>query len=302
MSKALFSQSAQTDLLEAWLFIAEDNLGAADRVLDSIETEAKMLATQPLMGRARPELADGVRSWPTSTAYILFYLAGASGIAVIRVLHHARDIKRTLFLSTNAFDPQLSLAQSPSKTISMDAPAPKDAPIEIVSYSDDWPALFAAEKVLLQLALKPWLVANIEHIGSTAVLGLQAKPIIDIMVPVQDLVSSIRAIKSAQAVGYCYYPYKPDQMHWFCMPSPAVRTHHLHLVPWQSQLWQERIAFRDALRMSPSLAQEYGNLKLSLAAQHRLDREAYTQAKSTFVATVLKSCLAVAPRPPLPLA
>ena len=59
MSTALFTQSAQTDLLEARLFIAEDNLTAADRVLDSIETEAKMLATQPLMGRARPELADG---------------------------------------------------------------------------------------------------------------------------------------------------------------------------------------------------------------------------------------------------
>ena len=184
----------------------------------------------------------------------------------------------------------------------MDAPAPKDAPIEIVPYSDDWPALFAAEKALLQVALKPWLVAQIEHIGSTAVLGLQAKPIIDIMVPVQDLESSIRAIEAAQAVGYCYYPYKPEQMHWFCKPSPAVRTHHLHLVPWQSRLWQERIAFRNALRMSPLLAQEYGNLKLSLAAQHRLDREAYTDAKSPFVEAVLKSCLAAATSPPVPLA
>ena len=132
--------------------------------------------------------------------------------------------------------------------------------------------------------------------------GLQAKPIIDIMVPVQDLESSIHAIEAAQAVGYCYHPYKPEQMHWFCKPSPALRTHHLHLVPWQSRLWQERIAFRDALRMSPSRAQEYGNLKMNLAAQHRLDREAYTEGKSTFVATVLKSCVAVAPRPPLPLA
>ena len=184
----------------------------------------------------------------------------------------------------------------------MQLPTSKDAQIEIVPYSDDWPALFAAEKALLQVALKPWLVAQIEHIGSTAVPGLQAKPIIDIMVPVQDLETSIRAIEAAQAVGYCYYPYKPEQMHWFCKPSPAVRTHHLHLVPWQSRLWQERIAFRDALRMSPSLAQEYANLKMSLAAQHRLDREAYTEGKSTFIATVLKSCVAVAPRPPLPLA
>ena len=97
MSKVRFAQSAQTDLLEAWLFIAEDNLSAADQVLDNIEREANMLATQPLMGRTRPELADGVRSWPTSTAYILFYLVDKKGVVVIRVLHHARDIKPTLF-------------------------------------------------------------------------------------------------------------------------------------------------------------------------------------------------------------
>ena len=177
----------------------------------------------------------------------------------------------------------------------MDSPTSEDAPVEVVPYSENWPALFAAEKALLQIALKPWLVAEIEHIGSTAVPGLHAKPIIDIMAPVQDLESSIRAIEAAQSVGYCYYPYKPDQMHWFCKPTPAARTHHLHLIPWQSRLWQERIAFRDALRMSPSLAQEYGSLKLSLAAQHLLDREAYTEAKAPFVAAVLNSCLAVVP-------
>ena len=62
-----FTQSAQTDLLEAWLFIAEENLAAADRLLDQIERETQTLLLQPLMGRARPELATDVRSWPTST-------------------------------------------------------------------------------------------------------------------------------------------------------------------------------------------------------------------------------------------
>ena len=97
MSKARFAKSAQTDLLEAWLFIAEGNLNAADQVLESVEREADLLATQPLMGRARPELADGMRSWPTSTTYILFYLVDDNSVTVIRVLHHARDIKPTLF-------------------------------------------------------------------------------------------------------------------------------------------------------------------------------------------------------------
>ncbi len=97
MSTVLFAQSAQTDLLEAWLFIAEEDLSAADHVLDSIEQEANTLATQPLMGRARPDLAEGIRSWPTSTPYILFYLAEADGITVVRVLHHARDVQSITF-------------------------------------------------------------------------------------------------------------------------------------------------------------------------------------------------------------
>ena len=177
----------------------------------------------------------------------------------------------------------------------MDSPTSEDAPVEVVPYSENWPAQFAAEKALLQSVLKPWLVAEIEHVGSTAVPGLHAKPVIDIMAPVHDLESTIPAIEAARSVGYCYYPYKPDQMHWFCKPTPAVRTHHLHLIPWQSRLWQERVAFRDALRMSPSLAQEYGSLKLSLAVQYPLDRDAYTEAKAPFVASVLNSCLAVVP-------
>jgi plasmid stabilization system protein ParE len=92
MSRVLFAQSAQSDILEAWLFIAEENIDAADGVIDAIDKEAQTLALQPLMGRARPELDQEVRSWPTSTRYILFYVPTEAGITVLRVLHHARDI------------------------------------------------------------------------------------------------------------------------------------------------------------------------------------------------------------------
>lgn len=161
--------------------------------------------------------------------------------------------------------------------------------IEVLPYSAAWPAVFAAEELVLRTVLKPWLVADIEHIGSTAVVGLSAKPVIDIMAPVQDLASSIGAIAAAQSIDYCHYPYKPDQMHWFCKPSPAWRTHHLHLIPWNSQLWRERLAFRDALRNSSSLAHQYECLKLELAARYPLDREAYTEAKSPFIESVLNA-------------
>ena len=89
-----FTQSAQTDLLEAWLFIAEENLSAADHLLDQIAREALTLLLQPLMGRTRPELAAGVRSWPTSTPYVLFYVVLEESITVLRVLHHARDVRQ----------------------------------------------------------------------------------------------------------------------------------------------------------------------------------------------------------------
>lgn len=75
MRRVLYAQSAQTDLLEAWLFIAKDNPAAADRALDAIAQESNTLSLQPLMGRRRPELGRGIRSWPTSTSYVLFYLA-----------------------------------------------------------------------------------------------------------------------------------------------------------------------------------------------------------------------------------
>lgn len=97
MSGVFFAQSAQTDLLEAWLYIAEENPVAADGVLDAIEKDAHLLALQPTMGRARPGLAADVRSWPTSTAYILFYLVERQGITVLRVLHHARDVQAIEF-------------------------------------------------------------------------------------------------------------------------------------------------------------------------------------------------------------
>lgn len=97
MPRIRFTDSAQTDLLELWLNIAEENLGAADKSLDSIQSTATLLGAQPEMGRARPELAEGLRSFPTRTPYILFYLPEEDGVLVVRVLHHARDIDAEYF-------------------------------------------------------------------------------------------------------------------------------------------------------------------------------------------------------------
>lgn len=92
MAKVFYTASAENDLLEGWLYVAEDSVTAADRMLDQIEAEAIRLLDQPRMGRERPALSPGIRSWPTSTPYILFYFPNEHGVVVARVLHHARDI------------------------------------------------------------------------------------------------------------------------------------------------------------------------------------------------------------------
>jgi plasmid stabilization system protein ParE len=86
------TDSAKNDLMEAWLYLADDSIEAADRMLDIIGNDARSLTTHPGMGRARDELEPGLRSWPTSTPYILFYFVKNDAIVIARVLHHARDI------------------------------------------------------------------------------------------------------------------------------------------------------------------------------------------------------------------
>ena len=82
-----FTRSAETDLLELWLHVAEENLVAADESLDVIQAAVSVLSNQPEMGRARPELADGLRCFPTRTPYITFYMHGEDQILVVRLLH-----------------------------------------------------------------------------------------------------------------------------------------------------------------------------------------------------------------------
>ncbi len=164
-----------------------------------------------------------------------------------------------------------------------------DDPIVLAPPDPRWPALFAAERDAIAAALAPWLTGTPEHIGSTAVPGLAAKPILDIMAPVASLDAARGAVDAAAQLGYVHFPYRPDQMLWFCKPGPVHRTHHLHLVPARSALWRERLAFRDALRRDDRLRAAYGALKARLAAAHPHDREAYTDAKTPFVEAVLAS-------------
>lgn len=163
-----------------------------------------------------------------------------------------------------------------------------EAEVHVVAYDPAWRTLFEAEKARLEEVLGPWLAGSIEHVGSTAVASLPAKPVIDIMAGVRSLDDSRPAIAAAATLGYEHWPYRPDVMHWFCKPNASFRTHHLHLVPLGSDVWKERIAFRDLLRGDPALAARYAALKLDLARRFRRDREAYTDAKGPFIEEALR--------------
>lgn len=162
-----------------------------------------------------------------------------------------------------------------------------DEPIRVVDPDPVWPHLFRLEASALESVIGPWVTGGIHHVGSTAVPGLAAKPVIDILVGVASLEASRPCIELLAPLQYVYAPYLPEVMHWFCKPDPARRTHHLHLVPTGSARYLDELAFRDHLRTHPQTAQAYEDLKRQLAARFRDDREAYTAGKAEFVREVI---------------
>jgi len=157
--------------------------------------------------------------------------------------------------------------------------------VQLQDYDPSWAARFAAERNSL-LALLPGVFIDIQHIGSTAVPGLVAKPVIDILAGVESM-----AVAESLATPLCSSGYTtsaefndalPDRK-WFMRWTNGRRTHHLHVVVYESQTWCERLRFRDALCASPELAGQYAALKRRLAEKHATDREAYTDAKAAFV-------------------
>ena len=162
-----------------------------------------------------------------------------------------------------------------------------DEPIRLVPFDRSWPENFERERAVLDTAIGRWVTGGIHHVGSTAVPGLAAKPIIDILVGVDSLDVSRGCFEPLAGLDYLYAPYLADEMHWFCKPDPSRRTHHLHLVPTGSARFRDELSFRDRLRDSPAIADEYTELKRELAQRFADDREAYTDSKTDFIREAL---------------
>jgi GrpB-like predicted nucleotidyltransferase (UPF0157 family) len=166
--------------------------------------------------------------------------------------------------------------------------------VEIVSYDPRWPDMFAAERERLR-GICPELAA-VEHVGSTAVVGLSAKPVVDLMGAVASmkvadvLVERLCGMGGAGAGGYvtsAEFNATLNDRRWLMRHAQGRRTHHLHLVVAGSEAWRRTILFRDLLRKDGELARAYVEKKRQLARAMGADREGYTAAKGAFIEAVL---------------
>jgi len=161
-------------------------------------------------------------------------------------------------------------------------------PVVLRAYDPHWPGMFEAERERL-LSLFPHDFIAIEHIGSTAVPGLAAKPVIDILAGVASMDAARALVAPLCKQGYttsAEFNATLADRQWLMRWADGRRTHHLHLVVHDGPVWKQRLRFRDALRADPALAWNYAALKTELAAKHPTDREAYTEAKAVFVRAV----------------
>jgi len=161
--------------------------------------------------------------------------------------------------------------------------------VEVVDHDPAWVGRGLRERDVLQGLLAPWLTGAVEHVGSTAVPGLAAKPIIDLQAQVATLDVADEIVPVVAPHGWHYVPPELDRrphQRFFVKVRDDRRVAHLHVMTADSR-WHQKLAFRDALRADPALVRAYARLKVGLAERHHHDQEAYTAGKERFVQEVL---------------
>ena len=159
--------------------------------------------------------------------------------------------------------------------------------VRVVPYDPEWPSLFHTEASRLRAALGALLPLAMEHTGSTAVPGLAAKPILDLL---GGYPPGIRIGQYVEALVEAGYVHRGEQgipgREFFRRGEP--RAYHLHLAVHDGAFWREHIAFRDALRRDSTLRDQYASLKLDLSRRFPFDRESYITGKGPFVRMIVE--------------
>jgi GrpB-like predicted nucleotidyltransferase (UPF0157 family) len=157
--------------------------------------------------------------------------------------------------------------------------------VRLAPYSSRWSELYELEEQSLREAIGAY-VLDIQHVGSTAIPGMVAKPILDVVVAIDSFEAAAVCIEPMERLGYEYRGENGiPRRHYFTKGEP--RTHHVHMLEQDNPEWRRMIVFRDALRSDPSLAEEYAMLKKELAKKHSSNRVAYTDGKAAFVERVV---------------
>ncbi|QLK09617.1 Putative protein family UPF0157 (plasmid) [Priestia megaterium] len=159
--------------------------------------------------------------------------------------------------------------------------------VKLEPYNDKWSKLFDEERELLSSQLKELIIA-IEHVGSTSIVGLSAKPIIDIAIGVSSLDVIIELKEKVRALGYVEVPVVIDGKHVFAKYKEKKITHFLHVMIYNQNLWLDQISFRDYLRSNLDAKIEYIKLKEKLANKYPNNVISYTNEKKKFVDNILK--------------
>ena len=165
--------------------------------------------------------------------------------------------------------------------------------ILIEEYNPEWPTLFQKEKSQLEKVLSD-IKFEIEHIGSTSIEGLGAKPVIDIMIGVYDFSIINNQIEKITNLGYQYINAYEDVMpyrRFFIKEKEKVRTHHIHMVEINTEFWLRHLAFRDYLINHPIEKLEYYNLKKELSRREWKDGNEYAAAKTDFIQMIMRKII-----------
>ncbi len=158
--------------------------------------------------------------------------------------------------------------------------------VKLESHTERWHQLFVEEESLLRNAIDEF-VLSIEHIGSTSVCGIAAKPILDIAIAVSDKASGEKCVAPLENIGYEFRGENGIGGRFYFVKG-APRTHHLHMLLIDSEAWRNHLLFRDFLRQNPAAAGKYDKLKRELAQKYQNDRDAYLDGKAEFVEKILK--------------
>jgi GrpB-like predicted nucleotidyltransferase (UPF0157 family) len=164
-------------------------------------------------------------------------------------------------------------------------------PVTIVDYDEAWPGIFEMIRARVAAELGPLAIA-VEHVGSTAVPGLAAKPIVDIDVIIASRDDLPRIIAALGRIGYSHQgDLGIDGREAFEAPAGPPR-HHLYVCSAENEELRRHLIFRDYLRAHEAAARDYAALKRDLAERYRDDREAYTDGKAAFVEGTLRTAAA----------